>query len=166
MRPQSIRLALAAASVGLLSAGSSGAATSTGSLPVSALVLKSCSVAATPLAFGNYDPTAGAPTDANTTLVVLCTTGTSFQVGLNAGGGSGASIATRKMTSGSDTLAYTLYQDSSRSTLWGNTPGTDTPSATTAAVPPTTLTVYGRVPSGQNVPLGLYNDNVTVTLTY
>lgn len=142
------------------------AATTTGSLAVNAVVLKSCSVVATPLAFGNYDPTSASPTDASTSLVVLCTSGTAFQVGLNAGGGSGATVTSRKMTSGSDVLGYGLYQDTGRTTRWGDTPGTDTPAATTASVLPTTLTVYGRVPASQNVPTGLYSDVVTVTVTY
>ena len=144
----------------------SNAATTTGSLAVNAVVLKSCSVVATPLAFGNYDPTTSTPTDATTSLVVLCTSGTSFNVGLSAGGGSGATVSSRKMTYGGETLTYGLYQDSGRSTRWGDTVGTDTPAPTTASVLPTTLTVYGRVPASQNAPTGVYADAVTVTVTY
>jgi spore coat protein U-like protein len=70
------------------------------------------------------------------------------------------------MTGGASTLDYALYQETGRTTNWGNTPGTDTPAATIAPVLATTLTVYGRVASGQNVAAGAYTDTVTATVTY
>jgi spore coat protein U-like protein len=150
----------------LTAATTAGAATSTTTFPVTATVLSACSVTANPLSFGSYDPTAASNLDATTTLSVLCTVGTSFQVGLNQGAGSGATVTSRQMTGGSNTLAYALYQDTARTTNWGNTPGADTPPATTAPTTATSLTVFGRVPSGQNVPATTYNDTITVTVTY
>jgi spore coat protein U-like protein len=151
---------------GLWLAPAAQAATTTTTFPVTATVLKACIVTADPLAFGNYDPTATAPVDTTTTLSVLCTVGTSFTVGLNAGAGTGATVATRHMTSGANTLNYALYQETGRTSNWGNTPGTDTPAATTAPVLATTVTVYGRLPASQNVPAGSYADTVTVTVNY
>ena len=142
------------------------AATTTTTFPVTATVLKACAVNANPLAFGTYDPTAATPLDATTTLSVLCTVGTSFTVGLNAGTATGATVTSRKMTNGANTLNYALFQEAARTSNWGNTPGTDTPPATTAPVLPTTLTVYGRVAAAQNVPAGAYTDTVTVTVNY
>uniref|UniRef100_UPI003A83F117 Csu type fimbrial protein n=1 Tax=Sphingomonas sp. GlSt437 TaxID=3389970 RepID=UPI003A83F117 len=118
------------------------------------------------MAFGSYDPTSAVPLDASTTLLVTCTTGTVYTVALGVGGGTGATVAVRKMRNGANELHYALYQDSARTTLWGNTPGTDTPAAATASVTPATLTVYGRVAASQNVPAGTYTDAVTVTVTY
>jgi len=141
------------------------AATATTSFTVSATVIGACSISATPLVFGNYNPTGGTNLDATTTLVVLCTTGTSYDVGLDAGGGSGASVTSRKMSFLANTLTYGLYQDAAHTTVWGNTVGSDTV-AGTAGLLPTTLTVYGRVPSGQNAPIGVYTDIIQVTLTY
>jgi spore coat protein U-like protein len=142
------------------------AATTTTTFPVTATVLKSCIVNANPLNFGNYDPTAGAALDGTTTLSVLCTVGTSFTVGLSAGTSTGATVTTRKMVNGANTLSYALYEEAARTNNWGNTPGTDTPLATTAPVLATSLTVYGRVPAGQNVPAGAYSDTITVTVNY
>ncbi len=153
-------------SVGLLLAPAAQAATTTTTFPVTATVLKACVVSANPLSFGNYDPTATSPVDASTTLSVLCTVGTSFTVGLNAGTGSGATVTTRRMTSGANTLDYALYQETGRTNNWGNTPGTDTPLATTAPILASTLTVYGRLPASQNVPVGSYADTITVTVNY
>jgi spore coat protein U-like protein len=142
------------------------AATATTTFPVTATVLKACVVSANPLSFGSYDPTATTPLDATTTLSVLCTVGSSFTVGLNAGTGTGSTVAARKMTNGANTLGYALYQEAARANNWGNTPGTDTPPATTAPVLATSLTVYGRIPAGQNVAAGGYTDTVTVTVNY
>jgi spore coat protein U-like protein len=154
------------ASASVLIAPAAQAATTTTTFPVTATVLKACVVSANPLPFGNYDPTATTPVDATTTLSVLCTVGTSFTVGLNAGTASGATVTTRRMTNGANTLGYALYQEAARTNNWGNTPGTDTPLATTAPILPTTLTVYGRLPASQNVPAGSYTDTITVTVNY
>jgi spore coat protein U-like protein len=59
--------------------------------------------------------------DASSTLYVQCTNTTPYDIGLNAGTGSGASVATRKMTNGSATVNYSLYTDSARTVVWGNT---------------------------------------------
>lgn len=142
------------------------AVTATTTFPVNATVVKACIVTANPLNFGSYDPTAATNLDGTTTLSVLCTIGTSYTVGLNAGTASGATVTTRKMTNGANTLSYALYQDTGRTTNWGNTPATDTPAATTAPIGATSFTVYGRVPSGQNVPIGAYTDTITVTVNY
>jgi spore coat protein U-like protein len=142
------------------------AVTTTTTFAVTATVLKSCVVSANPLSFGSYDPTSATPLDASTTLSVLCTVGSSFTVGLNAGTGTGSTVTARKMTNGANTLNYALYQEAARANNWGNTPGTDTPPATTAPVLATALTVYGRIPAGQNVAAGGYTDTVTVTVNY
>ncbi|MBC3918402.1 spore coat U domain-containing protein [Undibacterium sp. CY18W] len=142
---------------------SSFAATSTGSLSVSSTVLAACSVTGASLAFGSYT---NAQIDNSAAVSVTCTNGTSYNVGLDAGGGSGATMASRKMTgSVSGTLSYSLYKDAGRSTVWGNTVGSDT-AIGTGTGSAQSMSVYGRVPSGQNVDAGVYSDTVTVTLTY
>lgn len=159
-----LRTGIAVAGLGAASTGH--AATTTTTFPVTASVLTACAVTANPLNFGNYDPTSATALDATTSLSVLCTVGTSFSVGLNAGAASGATVTTRRMVNGANILNYALYREAARTNIWGNTPGTDTPPATTAPVLPTALTVYGRIPAGQNVPAGGYADTVTVTVNY
>lgn len=143
------------------------AATSTTTFGVSATVSASCSVSATALSFGTVDVLAGTATDATTTVDVTCTNGTTYNVGLDAGTGSGATVTARKMTgSTTNTLNYSLYSDSGRTTNWGNTVGTDTV-ASTGSGSAQSLTVYGRVPSGQSATtVDTYNDTITVTVTY
>jgi len=142
------------------------ASNATATMGISATVLSACVVTSNSLAFGNYNPTSASPTDATSTFDVLCTAGTSYSVGLNAGTKAGATVTTRQMSSGGNVLSYSLYSDSSRTTNWGNTPGTDTPSPTTAGVLPSTFTVYGRIPAQQNVQAGSYADTVTITVSY
>lgn len=142
------------------------ASSATATMGISATVLNACVVTSNAMAFGNYNPTSASPTDATSTFDVICTAGTSYSVGLNAGTKAGATVSTRQMSSGANALNYSLFSDSSRTVNWGNTPGTDTPSPTTAGVLPSTFTVYGRIPAQQNVPGGSYTDTVTITVSY
>ncbi len=165
-----IRRAAAAAAIAGMLGGAAvehrvQAATATTSILVSATILQSCAITALPLAFGLYDPTSSTPHDGSTTVSVICTTGTPFNIGLNAGGGSGATVASRKMTFGANLLNYTLYQDANRTSLWGQTIGSDTVAGTATGLL-TNFTVYGRIPAQQAAPTGIYTDTVTVTLTY
>jgi spore coat protein U-like protein len=141
------------------------ATTTTASVAVSASVLSSCGVTALPLAFGTYSPAQSTNTTAQTSVVVTCTNGTPYNVGLNAGGGTGASVTTRVMSSGSNTLTYSLYQDSGYSTVWGNTIGTNTVTGTGSGLSQT-ITVYGSVTALQAAPAGSYTDSITVSMTY
>jgi spore coat protein U-like protein len=141
------------------------AATDTDTMTVTATVIASCNVAADDLALGNYDPVAPTPLAAATAIDVICTNGTSYSIALDEGQGSGASVATRKMTSGANTLNYSLYQDASHTDLWGETQGVNTVDDTgTGAVQ--SFDVYGLVPAAQAAPAGAYSDTINVAVTY
>lgn len=147
------------------------AATTTGQLSVDATVAASCSVANTTLSFGSIDPLTLATTnaDAQADISVTCSNTTSYNIGLDAGLTTGATVTTRQMDIsgvGTDKLDYSLFSDSTRGTNWGNTVGTDTVTGTGSGSA-IAHTVYGRIPSGQNnAPVGTYNDTVTITVTY
>jgi spore coat protein U-like protein len=136
--------------------------TATGSFSVTATVAPSCTITANALAFGSYT---GAALNGATTLSVQCANGTPYNVGLDPGQASGATVTARKMMNGSKSLNYSLYSDSGRTKNWGNTVGTDTV-AGTGSGSAQALTVYGLVPSGQIPVPGSYADTVTATLTY
>ena len=140
------------------------AATANSTIAVSALVLSFCTVVAAPLAFGNYSRV---QVDATTTLAVTCTNGTPYTVALDAGIGTGATVAARQMTGvlATSLLEYTLYRDAARTNLWGVTTGTDTAAGTGNGLLQT-LTVYGRIPANQAPAPGAYLDTVSVVLTY
>ena len=137
--------------------------TATGSLINTATVLASCTVVGSTIAFGNYT---SSQVDQTGNIAVLCTNGTSYTIGLDAGAGTGATTSVRKL-SGSlgGTLNYALYRDSGRTSNWGSTIGTDTQAGTGNGLLQN-LTVYGRIASAQTPLAGVYTDTVTVTLTY
>lgn len=120
---------------------------------------------ASDLAFGNTGVIQTAITSTST-IGVQCTNTTPYNIGLNAGAGTGATVATRRMTSGSGaTVVYELFRDPARSQIWGNTAGTDTLAGIgNGAVQ--SLTVYGRVPPQTTPAAGSYTDTVQVTVTY
>lgn len=129
-----------------------------------ATVLTSCSISATNLAFGAAGVLA-ANVDATNTVTPRCTNGTPYNVGLNAGTGTGATVANRKMTSGANTVTYSLYSNSGRTALWGNTIGTNTVTGTGSGASQA-LTVYGRIPPQTTPPPAIYNDTIVATVTY
>jgi spore coat protein U-like protein len=137
--------------------------TDTDSFDVTATVLATCDVTAQDLAFGNYNPIAAANLDASTTLSVTCTNGTPYTIGLSLGDGTGASVATRYMKNGANQLSYTLYRDSLRTLLWGQSSNTLAGTGTGSAA---SVTVYGRVPMQQAAPAGGYSDIIVVTVEW
>lgn len=144
------------------------AATTTSNLGVSADVTSNCAVSTSPIAFGNVDVTSGSNVDGTGGISVTCTSGTAWAASADAGLGTGASLATRKMANASNLLNYALYTNSARTTVWGD--GAEGATATlsdTGSGAAQSKTIYGRVPSGQTgLPAGEYLDTVTVTVTY
>jgi spore coat protein U-like protein len=141
------------------------AGSTTGSLGVSATVLDNCTIAAVPLAFGNYSSAANK--DATATITVNCSTGTAYTVALDLGLGTGAVLASRKMQGpqAGDLLGYQIFSDTGRTTLWGSTVGVNTVGGTGTGVDQP-ITVYGRVTAGQAVRAGAYTDTVGIVVAY
>ncbi len=139
------------------------AATTVTTFAVTAAVQATCNISADPLSFGTYS---GATLDATSSIFVTCTAGTGWEVGLNQGTGSGATVTSRFMTGPSPyTLDYALYQDSAHTINWGNTVGTDTKSGTGSGSTQN-LTVYGVIPGGHFPGPGSYSDTITATLSF
>ncbi|MDQ8729440.1 spore coat U domain-containing protein [Bradyrhizobium sp. LHD-71] len=142
------------------------AATATGQFTVRITIAAECRVnSATDLDFGTSGVIA-ANVDAQSTVTVQCTNTTPYTVGINAGTGSGATIANRRMSGpGGATLGYAVYRDTARTQVWGVTVGTDTLAGTgngnAQAIP-----VYGRVPAQATPAAGAYTDTLTITVTY
>lgn len=104
--------------------------------------------------------------EASSAIAVQCTNGTDYDIGLNAGQGSGATVAARLMTGpNSETVTYSLYTDAGHADVWGDTIGTDTLAGTGTGAEQT-YPVYGQVPVQETPTAGTYADVITVTLTY
>jgi spore coat protein U domain-containing protein, fimbrial subunit CupE1/2/3/6 len=159
------KLKLAFASLFLLPlAGTSNASQATSTFNVQMTLAPTCIISSTStLDFGSQGVLA-ANIDQTTTLAVQCTNTTPYTIGLNEGTGNGASIAVRKMTSGSNTVNYSLYSDTGRSVVWGNTSSNMVGATGNGASQ--TYTVYGRVPSQTTPAAGSYTDTITVTVNY
>jgi spore coat protein U-like protein len=139
------------------------AATAITTYNVTATVQATCLISGNNLGFGTYT---GSVIAATTTVSVTCTNGTTYNVGLNPGTATGATVTTRSMIGpGGATHSYALYQDSSHTTNWGQTVGTDTKSGTGNGSAQT-LTIYGNLAAGQYPTPGSYTDTITATITY
>lgn len=139
------------------------AQTATDTFDVSLTVEAQCTIAAQNLNFGTTGLIA-TNIDAQANLTVECTEGSPFSIGLNDGGS--GSTAARVLTNGSNTVNYQLYRDAAHTAVWGNTQGTDVLDVAAATGAPETHTIYGRVPAGQNAPVGAYADTITATIWY
>ncbi len=133
------------------------------SFTVTTTILPSCTITSASLSFGTY---IGIVRDASAIITVRCSNGTPYNVGLNAGTASGATVATRKMIGpGAALLSYNLFRDAGRTINWGNTIGTDTGPGTGSGANQSVY-VYGRLPAQQRVTPGAYADTVIATITY
>jgi spore coat protein U-like protein len=143
------------------------AATATGVMTVTATITSTCAVGASSLAFTSATSAAIAAgnVDAIGTVSVNCTTGSPYTIGLDAGAGVGATIASRKMSAGTLQLSYTVYTSAARTTVWGDGTGAEKVSGIgNGAVQ--SISAYGRIFAGQVVPAAAYADTVNVTITY
>ena len=132
---------------------------------VTARVNAVCEVTSSDLDFGTYNPKAASPHNVTTLLRATCTPNTTYNVGLNEGASPGATVNQRKMVSGSNALNYQLYRESSRTSIWGNTTGTDTVTGVGTGLAQD-HTVFGSVPPAQVIPAGDYADTITVRVYY
>jgi spore coat protein U-like protein len=131
-----------------------------------------CSVTASGVAFGVYQPFIGTPRDFTGTVTVNCTflsnfTG-AYNVKLSIGGG--ASYPARRMTSAGVNLTYQLYTDAAHTLIWGDGTGGSTLITGSDNRPlrggTTIFNVFGRIPVAQAAKPNTYTDNSGATLTY
>jgi len=145
------------------------AATETANLGVSASIADGCTISALPVAFGTYDTIGvNVATDrtAEGSVTVLCTAGASASVSLGQGVNAVGDVPVtpvRRMASGANRLGYSLYSDVALTSVWGATTSAVTALADGASH---AMTVYGKIPAGQNLPAGSYADTVVATITF
>ena len=136
---------------------------------------ENCTVQATSVTFGTYNPFSSSPNDAAGNVRVTCTNPLLVSVLVNytillSTGGSG-SYAPRAMASGIHLLTYNLYTNSGHTTVWGDSSaGTSIVSdGYTLAVLGSVVRdypVYGRISARQNAFVGSYNDSLIVTINF
>ncbi|MEJ0013005.1 MAG: spore coat U domain-containing protein [Bauldia sp.] len=165
MRFRIVPAALAMLAAALLP-GSGQAATATGSIAVSLTILSQCLVVGgTPMTFASTGVMTAA-LEATSLLTVLCTAGTSYNIGLNLAGTETTAIRQMSGTTvPANKVNYALYHEVGHSTFWGQSIGTDTTPATGNGLPQV-YTVYGLVPVQTPAGADIYTESVAVTVTY
>ena len=141
------------------------AATVTGTFNVQVTIAATCALnSSTNLNFGTQGVLA-ANVDQTSTITVTCTNTTPYNIGLDKGV-NGGSVTTRQMkAAGVALINYSLFSDAGRTVNWGQTIGTDTVAATgTGSAQP--FTVFCRIPPQPSPLPAVYNDTITVTVTY
>ena len=131
---------------------------------VSAAVIANCSVSTFALGFGNYDPLSATNLDAQTTVNVYCTKGATGTVSL--GLGANASGAVRRMTDGTNFMTYEVYKDAGRTTIWNGVNTNSAVSTSKSTALNGGFIAYGRVPAGQDLPVGTFNDTLQATVNF
>lgn len=127
-----------------------------------------CNVNTTAVSFGSYDVFSITPTDSTGTITILCDASINVLTDIGQSPNSGG-FNPRKMkhTSLADLLSYNLFTDTARTVIWGNgTGGTSAVTQKATKNKSLNLTVYGRMPQGQDISGGLYGETLTVTITY
>jgi spore coat protein U-like protein len=126
-----------------------------------------CTIATTAVAFGAYNVFTTAPVDSTGSVRFNCNGGAAnVQVTLSRG--QSGTYAQRTLRRGTESLGYNLFLDANRSAVWGD--GSGGSQSYVAANPPNntdvTVTMYGRVPAGQDISAGAYADTVSVTINF
>ncbi len=138
-----------------------------------------CSIFSSTLNFGNYDVLDPAPTDSTTNILIICVRNpppgvetVSYTLQLSVGAGS---YAARTLNNGARTIEYNLYTSPAMTpaNVWGNGTGGSTVVSNSLApldgqnrVRLASHTIYGRIPARQDIPVGVYNGSVVLTMNY
>jgi spore coat protein U-like protein len=133
---------------------------------------QSCSATASPVNFGSVSPIARTAANATGTVSVTCTwplvsLTPHAQVCLNLGG-----TSPRKLTNGTGSMQYDLYQDAAHSLAWGSISNGTTPISLIIDKPllgtsaTQIVTVYGQVPGNQPTIPTVNNSSTVYTASF
>ncbi len=129
--------------------------------------MAACTISTTPVSYGSYNVFSATPLDSSGTVTYRCgAADRNITITLNTGGA--ATFNPRQMLNGSEALNYNLYRDAARTTIWGD--GTGGTQVYSDANPPNnqnvTVTIFGRIPAGQDVTAGSYTNTITATINF
>jgi spore coat protein U-like protein len=125
-----------------------------------------CSLSTTSIVFGTYNVFSSGPVDSTGTVTYSCNGNTNVLITMTRG--QSMTFLPRELGKGTERLAYNLFRDAARTTVWGDfTGGTSAyVSMSPAKKEDITVTVYGRIPPGQDISAGSYTDSVTVVMNF
>jgi spore coat protein U-like protein len=127
----------------------------------------SCTISTTSVNFGSYNVFSGADLDSTGRVTYNCNA-TAFNITVSLSKGGSGTYSPRRMSKGAEVLSYQLYRNSARTNIWGD--GTGGTVVYTRADPANNtnvnLTVYGRIPAGQDVSAGTFSDTVVAVINF
>lgn len=128
-----------------------------------------CSITSvSPVAFPAYNVFSARPNDAQGSVTYSCRGVGQDTVTIELSTGESGSFSPRRMRRASEPLAYNLFLDAGRGTIWGDGGG-GTGRYGPIQPPnnsPVVVFVFGRIPPAQNVSPGMYADSVILTLNF
>ena len=127
----------------------------------------SCTISAVGVSFGTYNVFSVTPLDSTGSVTYNCSgiVGSS-RITINLSKGGAATFNPRQMKKVAETLNYNLYLDAARTTIWGDTTGGTSQYGPIKPVSSNTITIYGRIPIGQDHTAGSYTDTVVATINF
>ena len=131
--------------------------------------LQNCTIGTVvPVAFGTYNVFAATALAVNGSIAVSCGGSGSGSVTLDKGQNSSSFVSrAMKRTGGATLLTYNLYTDAATTIVWGDgTGGSTTQTLSGNNNLSVTLTVFGKMGAGQDVPAGSYTDTVVITVNF
>jgi spore coat protein U-like protein len=127
-----------------------------------------CVVTVTLASFGNYDMFEFTPSDTVVEIRITCAPGVPYNIKLDSGLNSTENYHPRRMraSEGNATLNYNLYMDAARTKVWGDGIVNTFKWSGIGKGGAEVIRIYGRVQARQNIPAGIYNDSVIVTVEW
>jgi spore coat protein U-like protein len=129
-------------------------------------VMAACTISTTSVSFGAYDVFNAAPRDSTGNVVFNCNRRDPITIVLDRGGA--PSFNPRRMLKGSEPLNYNLYLNAARTIIWGDgSGGTQVYSdARPRRNQNVIVTIFSRIPAGQDVSSGSYTNTITATINF
>jgi spore coat protein U-like protein len=136
----------------------------TATLTVTAQVVEGCSIDGATLNFGQYISGQPGKTHAKTDLTVTCPS--AVELTFSDGQNGNSSNRGMKRSGGSDVLKYQLYINGQEQVVAGGLAGgPGAGRAVNGSASPQKVSIYGTIAGNQALPIGTYQDTVTVFMT-
>jgi len=127
----------------------------------------SCTISATSVNFGNYNVFAGAALDSTGTISYRCNAAAA-NITIALSRGTSSTYTPRTMALSGEIMNYNLYTNAARTTIWGD--GTGGTAVHFQGNPPNNsnvnVTIFGRIPAGQDVRAGSFTDTISATINF
>jgi spore coat protein U-like protein len=127
----------------------------------------SCTISAVGVSFGTYNVFGASPLDSTGSVTYTCTgiVGAS-RINITLSRGSAPTFNPRRMLKSGEILNYNLYLDAARTTIWGDATSGTSRYGPIKPISTDTITIYGRIPAGQDASAGSYTDTVIATINF